>query len=197
MSGPNPSPSLQPSPSTQPGYDSFTGGSGGGTGSGGSTFDDKFRPTTREVASYIKNRTVDDHNNFIGDFTNKTIVTAAEAEDIISLAGPMVLAALQWDPTAAVPTIPDYDIPNVQSLVALFSAILVELTKFSEQISRNVSPYPYLKELFDKMLGEKQGELGISTGETGMSMVDLYMAQSKTAFFDFPTDPMVNWNTAF
>jgi hypothetical protein len=161
------------------------------------TYDPKFRPTTSDVAVFIKNRTVDNHNNFIGDFTDATIVTADEVNHIITQAGSLVLSALRWDPTAPEPTIPDDNVPTVITLIALLTAIFVEITKFSEQVARNVSPYPYLKQLFDDMLGQKQGELGITTGQTGMSIVDVYLSQSKTAQFTFPDDPMVNWQTAF
>lgn len=161
------------------------------------TFEDQFRPTTRDVAVFIKNRTVDTLNHFKGDFDETTIVKASEVEDIIDGAGPLVLSALRWDPDALEPTIPEDNWPAVQTLIALMVACFVEATKFSEQITRNVSPYPYLKEMFDGMLAQKQGELGITAGKSGMSMVDLYLSQSKTAFYQFPDDEMVNWKTAF
>ena len=158
-----------------------------------------FTPTTAEVAVNIKNRTVDENNNFVGDFDDTTIVKVSEVETIIQMAGPMVLAALRWDPTAEEPTIPEDNYPAVKSLIALYSAIVVEVTKFSEQIARQVSPYPYLKELFDGMLGQKQGELGIIPPKTSgsLTLVDLIAAQFGQAIYSFPDDPMVNWNTAF
>jgi hypothetical protein len=85
--------------------------------------------------------------------------------------------------------------------VALFAAISVEVTKFSEQIARQVSPYSYLKEMFDKMLAEKQAELGItppvtgSGGASGLSLVDLIAKEYGRAIFNFPDDPMINWTT--
>ena len=162
-----------------------------------SSYDDKFRPTTSDVAVFIKNRTVDDHNNFIGDFTDATIVKDTEVERLISEAGTMVLSSLHWDPLADPPSIPEDNVPTVQTLIALMTACFVEATKFSEQISHNVSPYPYLKTMFDDMLAAKQGELGLTTGQTGMSIVDLYLMQYKGAVWTFPDDPMVNWKTAF
>lgn len=164
-------------------------------------FDDRFRPTTSDVAVYIKNRTVDENNNFLGDFTADTVVTSVEVEHLIDQSGEMVLAALRWDPTVTPPSIPDDNIPAAKALIALFSAISVEVTKFSEQIARQVSPYPYLKEMFDGMLSQKQGELGIrppqgSSGSGGLSLVDLIASQYGRAVFAFPDDPMVNWNTA-
>lgn len=164
-------------------------------------YDDKFRPPTIEVASYIKNRTVDEHNNFVGDFTENTIVTVIEVGRIIDQAGEMVLAALRWDPELQPVPISDSNVPAVRSLIALFSAIVVEVTKFSEQINRQVSPYPYLKELFDKMLAEKQAELGIQppagTGGGGLTLVDLIASQFGGVDYAFPDNQMVNWDTAF
>jgi hypothetical protein len=162
--------------------------------------DPRFKPTTKDVAVFIKNRTVDENNNFVGDFTPTTVVTDAEVDEIIDQSGSMVLSALRWDPLLS--TIPDDNFPTVQTLIALLSAIFVELTKFSEQIARQVSPYPYLKELFDNMLSQKQGELGITPpstgpGGSGLSLVDLIAKQSGISQFAFPDDPMVNWGTAF
>lgn len=159
--------------------------------------DARFKPTTRDVAVFIKNRTVDDDNNFIGDFTPTTTVKDTEVEDLINQAGELILASLHYDPDNP-DSLPEENDPSVQTLIALMAACLVELTKFSEQIERNVSPYQYLKALFDQMLGQLQGKLGIaSTGKTGMSLIDLYISQSKTAVFEFPDDPMVNWQTFF
>lgn len=158
-----------------------------------------FTPTTAEVAVFIKNRTVDENNNFVGDFTADTIVTATEVASIIQQAGEMVTAALRWEvgPPA---TIPSDNFPAVKALIALFSAIFVEVTKFSEQIARQVSPYPYLKSSFDSMLAQKQADLGIIPPTTGggsgqLSLVDLIASEYGRAIYAFPDDPMVNWQT--
>lgn len=162
-------------------------------------FDDKFRPTTADVAVFIKNRTVDDNNNFLGDFTNETIVTQSEVDRIMNQAGEMVLTALRYDTTLEVSSIPDDNVATVKGLIALFTAIFVEVTKFSEQIARQVSPYPYLKDQFDKMLAEMQAELGIMPpqggGGGGLSMVDLIANQYGRAIYKFPDDPMISWKT--
>jgi len=165
------------------------------------SFDPKFRPVTGDVAVYIKNRTVDDTNHFLGDFTPATVVTDSEVEHLVDLSGPMVLAALRWDPTVVPPTIPDDNIDAVKSLIALLTATFVEVTKFSEQIARQASPYPYLKEQFDSMLSQKQGDLGIvqtgGSGGSSLSLTDLIASQYGIAQYAFPLDPMVNWRTAF
>jgi hypothetical protein len=78
---------------------------------------------------------------------------------------------------------------------------VVEVTKFSEQIARQVSPYPYLKNMFDGMLSQKQAELGIQppagTGGGGLTLVDLIASQFGRALYSFPDDPMVGWKTQF
>lgn len=162
-------------------------------------FDTRFRPTTAEVAAFIKNRTVDGNNNFLGDFSSETVVTQSEVDRIINQAGEMVLSALRYDALLGASSIADDNAPTVKSLIALFSAIFVEVTKFSEQIARQVSPYPYLKDQFDKMLSEKQSELGITppqgTSGGGLSLVDLIAKEYGRAIFNFPDDPMVNWQT--
>lgn len=162
-------------------------------------FDTRFRPTTAEVAAFIKNRTVDGNNNFLGDFSSETVVTQSEVDRIINQAGEMVLSALRYDALLGASSIADDNAPTVKSLIALFSAIFVEVTKFSEQIARQTSPYPYLKELFDKMLAELQAELGIMPpqggGGGGLSMVDLIASQYGKAIYKFPDDPMVGWMT--
>jgi hypothetical protein len=161
----------------------------------------QFRPTTEEVAAYIKNRTDDGNNNFLGDFTSDTVVTDDEVNLLIDQTGELVLAALRWDPLLQAVSIPESNWPAVKTLVALFAAISVEVTKFSEQIARQVSPYSYLKEMFDKMLAEKQAELGItppvtgSGGASGLSLVDLIAKEYGRAIFNFPDDPMINWKT--
>lgn len=158
--------------------------------------DDQFTPSTQEVAGYIKNRTVDGNNQYLGDFTPDTVVTDTEVESLIAMAEPMVLAALQWDP--AVPNIVGSNVDAARALIAMLSAILVELTKYSEQIARGVSPYTPLRELFDDLLAQKQLELGIVSREQGrIGLWDLVASQSGLPHFDFPDDPMVNWQTAF
>jgi hypothetical protein len=164
------------------------------------SFDPKFRPTTLDVAVFIKNRTVDDTNHFLGDFGPTTIVSDVEVEHLIDLSGPMVLAALRWNPLVTPPTIPDDNIDAVKSLIALLTATFVEVSKFSEQIARQVSPYQYLKQQFDDMLAQKQGDLGIvnAGGGTGsITLTDLIASQYGLADYAFPPDPMVNWQTAF
>jgi hypothetical protein len=75
----------------------------------------QFRPTTEEVAAFIKNRTDDGNNNFLGDFDYDTVVTADEVNLLIDQTGELVLAALRWDPLLQAVSIPESNWPAVKS----------------------------------------------------------------------------------
>jgi hypothetical protein len=168
-----------------------------------------FRPTTREVAVHIKNRTVDIYNKWIGDFTDDTPVTRREVEELIDKAEEWVLRRLHipLNPSLAgviVPVVDPLDDTTkaaIRSMIALMAAALVELTKYSEQIARGVSPYPYLKELFDDQMDilyeDVTGKKPSGDGAGGTGLWDLVAAQSGNSYFDFPTPYQVNWDTRF
>lgn len=158
------------------------------------------RPSTRDVAQYIKNRTVDRLNNYVGDFTDQTAVTKAEVEGIITKAQELTLRALDQDPNVAIPTESQ---AGVRSLIGILAAALVELTKFSEQIARGVSPYPFLKDLFDEQLVHLQTDLGVTPSTPGsgsghLTVWDLVATQNMESLYDFPIVPEnVTWTTKF
>lgn len=151
-----------------------------------------YRPSTRAVAAHIKNRTVDDHNNYLGDFTDKTEVTGDEVEELIGKAEQRVLRRMDLDPNVPIPTESQQAITD---LVALYAAMLVELTKYSEQVASRVSPYAQLKELFDEQLIELREDVtGIKDDDGG----GVTTAGSGTAHFTFPDDiNQVGWGTQF
>jgi len=157
-----------------------------------------FRPSTKTVAAYIDNRTVDGDNNFLHDFTTVTIVHVDTVEELISIAEQRILGKLDVDPNVPIPT---EDSQVISGLVALYAAMLVELTKFSEQIQTNRSPYPHLLELFNQQMIEALENIrGVPPGSSGggsLSLWDIVATQHGEASYSFPTDPMVNWNTAF
>lgn len=165
----------------------------------------EYTPTTKQVATYIKNRTVDRFNNFVGDFNDNTIVTKEEAEAAIDQAEELILRRLKLPPDPALPVEPNPLQPEVveaiQNLIALLAASIIELTKFGEQIQTGRSAYPYLKELFDDMLGWLASDiLGESADDGGgnIGLWDLVAQGSGTAHFDFPIVPdAVSWYTKF
>lgn len=165
-----------------------------------------FRPSTRDVAAFIKNRTVDRNNNFLGDFNNLgvaaggTAVTADEVESLIQKAESRVLRRIDKDPNVPLATESQ---AAVTDAIALYAAILVEVTKYSEQIARQTSPYPQLKELFDDTLGELREDIvGVAPGGSGSSGVglwDLVAGQSMTPHGTFPEtdEEKVTYKTGF
>jgi hypothetical protein len=163
-----------------------------------------FRPSTRDVAAYIKNRTVDRNNNFLGDFNNLgvasggTAVTADEVEDLIQKAEHRVLSLLDVDPNVPIPTESQ---AAVTDMMALYAAILVEVTKYSEQISRQTSPYPQLKELWDDMWPSvKEDVTGQGTVVGGnIGLWDIVATGSRVAQGTFPESDVdkVSYRTFF
>lgn len=160
----------------------------------------RYRPSTKRVASYIDNRTVDTNNNYQHDFTDTTIVTKDTVEELISTSEEYVLRKLDQDPNVVIPVESQQAVSN---LIALYAAMLVELTKFSEQIQANRSPYPFLKQLFDEQwptVVEDVTGIAPDTGTGGTSATnvwDLVASGSQTVSFAFPTPDLVNWDTKF
>lgn len=158
-----------------------------------------YRPSTRQVALHIKNRTVDDLNNFIGDFTDETVVTGDEVEELIVKAEQRILRRLDVDSNEVIPTESHQAISEV---IALYAAMLVELTKFGEQIQANRSPYIHLRDLFiDQMKELLEDVRGIAATDDGgggsKSVWDLVATQENEASFAFPDPFRVNWETQF
>jgi hypothetical protein len=152
-----------------------------------------YRPTTRAVAVHIKNRTVDTRNNFLGDFNDETQVTKDEVEELISKAEQRVVRRMDLDPNVPIPT---ESAEAVTDLVALYAAMLVELTKYSEQVATRISPYEQLKALFDEQLIELREDItGIVEGADGGTTA---VSGSGTAHYTFPEDAaQVSWTTEF
>lgn len=157
-----------------------------------------YRPSTRDVALYIKNRTADPNGNYLGDFTADTAVTADEVEGLISKAQERVLRKLDVDPNEVIATESHFAISN---MIALYAAMLVELTKYSEQIQANRSPYPHLKDLFDEefavVVEDVTGIPPVTTGTGSKSLWDIVATQDNTPSFSFPEPDLVNWDTRF
>lgn len=150
-----------------------------------------YLPGTRDVALYIKNRTVDAHNQYLGDFTDETEVTKEEVEDLIKKARETVLTNFDQDPNVPIPTESQQSITN---LISLYAAMLVELTKYSEQVATRISPYEQLKQLYDEQLLAIQKDLGLIIEE-----VNGTISGAGIAYYSFDEDigGQVGWSTQF
>lgn len=160
---------------------------------------ESYRPSLRDVGTYILNRTADSNNNYLGTFTDDTTPTADEVEAIIFKSEQRILQKLDVDPNEPIPTESQRAVADA---VALHSAMLVELTKFSEQIQTNRSPYQYLKTLWDELwpdlVKDVRGETpGTGTGGGSLSVWDLVASQFGEPSYAFPTLDLVNWDTHF
>jgi hypothetical protein len=164
-----------------------------------------FRPSTRDVALYVKNRTVDKFNNFLGDFKNGgvtnggTAVSADEVEGLIEKAEQRVLRLLDVDPNVPIPTESQ---AAVTDAMALYAAMLVEITKYSEQIQRQTSPYPQLKELWDDLWPALQKDINPTSAvptSSGIGLWDIVATGTRTAQGTFPEtdEDKITYKTAF
>lgn len=99
-------------------------------------------PGVEEVALWIRARTKDNLGNEIGTFTADTRPTEAEVSKLVALTGGSMVSCVG-------PWLPESLWERSRLVVALKTAMIVELSYFPEQIERDHSPYKYLKELFD------------------------------------------------
>jgi len=117
-----------------------------------------------DVASLLRARTKDDSGNEVGDFNEDTRPTDTEVEDLIAQAASMVSAVANGD-------IPSRLVPFGQHVVALRTAMMVELTYWPEQVQRENSPYQYLRDMFLDALAEFKTALGDTEGVRGYGPV--------------------------
>jgi hypothetical protein len=156
-----------------------------------------IRPSTRDVAVHILNRTVDNQNNYLGDFTADTAVTDEDVEGLITKAQSRIMSKIDVDPNVAIPTESQQ---AVSDLIALYAAMLVELTKYGEQIQANRSPYEHLRDLFNTQLQELtvdiQGASALTDTGHAKSLWDLVAVQSNTPHWAFDDPETFNWNSS-
>jgi hypothetical protein len=152
-----------------------------------------YTPTLREVAARIRARTRDSNGNELGTFTEETRPHADEAQMLISQAAEDVVTETGVD-------VPERAWSRVRNLIALRTAMLIELSFFPEQIERGQSAYNQLRDLYGTT---KAGQL--------MSVVEFVREERDGAegggvdepgspVFNFPVDDpvhpgMVGWET--
>lgn len=104
-----------------------------------------FLPTVRDVADLLRARTKDNVGVEVGDFTANTRPTSGAVADLIQQAAADVIDAVDTD-------IPAETWPTASALIALGTAMRVELSYFPEQVGTANSPYDRYKDLYDEML---------------------------------------------
>lgn len=108
-------------------------------------YDIKFRPTIRDVGVLLRSRTKTEGGQTLGTFTSATMPTSSDVRDLIRQAANRVGGKVGY-------TVPNSQLENARSTVALGTALLIELGYFSEQVATNRSPYSQLKTLYDDQL---------------------------------------------
>jgi hypothetical protein len=122
--------------------------------------------SVEDVASLLRARTKDDSGNEVGNFNADTRPTDSEVEDLIAQAAAMVAAVANGD-------VPSRLVPFGQNVVALRTAMMVELTYWPEQVQRENSPYQHLREMFVDALEAFKVALADSGGVRGYGPVSV------------------------
>jgi hypothetical protein len=122
-----------------------------------------MRPTLTDVASKVRARTKVKGGNELGTFNQNTRPTDDEVEDLIDDACDEVLGKIKLPESGT-----KYE-RRARGLVALYTAMLVELSFFPEQVGTPKSPYDAYSALYDKRLKAliAEGETGEPQGEGG------------------------------
>lgn len=106
-----------------------------------------WRPSLPEVGALLRSRTrggVAEGGQTLGTFTAETTPTADEVESLISYATSSVASRIGLSPCTDALT------ARARGMAALYTAMLVELSYFPEQIGSDRSPYEKYKELYDE-----------------------------------------------
>lgn len=159
-----------------------------------------YTPDVQAVADFIRFRTRDAGGNEVGTFDNTTNPDAAEVQRLIQAAVDELSPRLGVDvPDSGDPDDPDALRRAARRLVALLSAMNVELTFFPEQIGTSRSPYNELQERLDRGMntiieaingpGDGGSTDGSSVANPGGGFASYY----------FPEDAggMIGWDTRF
>lgn len=103
----------------------------------------EYYPTLAQVARHLASRTRDQYGAIRGTFDDKTSPKGGLVSSLIPEAAEKV-ADVVGD------VVPDEFLDDARNLVALRTAMQVELDFFPDQINTNRSPYQQLSDLFDK-----------------------------------------------
>lgn len=146
----------------------------------------EYRPGVEEVGAILRARTVDTSGAETGTFTPLTRPTDEQVAHLIEGALRTVSGLAGEDLPAGVRE-------QAMNVVALRTALMIELTYFPEQVPTGRSPYDRLKELFDEELKALiQAAQQAGGGDEAGSVDD-----TKVPVFGFPPDAggLIGWGT--
>ena len=146
--------------------------------------DAEYLPTLHDVGLVSRGRTLDDVGNELGTFTAKTRPTDEAVRGLINQAGDDVRDKIGGE-------IPADLREKAQRVIALRTAMLIELSYYSSEVATDRSPYRQLKELFDELLPDLVS--AVAAEEGGADVDDSLTGVGTSPSFDFGTD--TTWMT--
>lgn len=154
----------------------------------------QFRPSTAEVAKLVPTRTRGDSMQDQDDFHENSRPTKEQVEALTVDAEAEVNNRLSSYSGA----IPHKHHRKITYAMTLYAAMLVELTRYPEQIGTQRSAYDQIKKLYDEAMTQLEQALGIipEGADTGTGAVVSGYGEPKYAF---PEDRggLVGWDTKF
>lgn len=147
-----------------------------------------WTPSVAQVGAILRARTKDRNGTEIGTFDQNTRPTGVQAQEQIDIALGKVSPFYSEE-------LPDSLAAPSKRLVALYTAGLIELSYFPEQVATGRSPYTQLKALYDEARAEWEEAYSKSDDTPEQGDIGGY----DLAMFTFPVDHggLVGWSTRF
>lgn len=123
--------------------------------------DPTWAPTTSDVADLLYTRTKDRGGKYLGVFTDQTNPTDIRAGHLINVAQDKVISDIGGNPPDTLPV----KQRNARGLTTIYAAMLIELSHYSEQITRDISPYKELRKLYEAGLTQLEDETPVDAGK--------------------------------
>lgn len=140
-----------------------------------------YTPDVDDVGSIAMSRTVDDVGRETGTFGEKTRPTRQQVLTLINRAANNVSPDLGGN-------IPEMFWDDAREIIALRTAMYIELTYFAAEVAQDRSPYPQYKTLFDEQI--KKLTNGINAVESGADPANNISTNMAQYSFPAPIDIM-------
>jgi hypothetical protein len=145
--------------------------------------DQNYLPAVAQVAQHDMSRTRDQFGNLLGTFTSTTQPTDDQVAQLIFTAATKVADEVG-------DTVPEKLRDDAADVVALRTAMMIELDFFAEQVNTGRSIYPQLKSEYEEELTKLQAAI-IAIDETG-NVVDAGPAGRPSYYFP---EAKTGWDT--
>lgn len=153
-----------------------------------------WKPAIADVGARLRARTKDDMGHELGTFTAETRPTAAEVAELIDEAQQEV-ASVVGELTGDAECV-NRLWPRAKTRVALYTAMLIELGYYPEQVETGRSPYPALERLYDRSIKVLKDAAQDCLGGEGEAVGDDGGGQQMPSYF-FDEQPVVGRRTVW